>query len=277
MTDGGRAEMAARTRASLMCYLVLTFALSSVFYAWSFNGAPLDRVVPGLMWMPAVAAIVTQMCFYRTLDGLGWLPGPWQYLGLAVLMPIGYCLAVYLPVWVFGLGGFDGTYLWKALPVLPLAMVQGLVFALGEEIGWRGFLVPTLYRAGGFEWAGIGMGLIWALWHVPLIVVGGYDAGTPAWYGIPCFVTWVAAMSVVLAWLRLRSGSLWPAVLFHAVHNLAIQGIFDGSTIDTGLTKWITTEFGAGMVVVGIVLGAYFWRRRPRHVDGVSEAVRLRR
>lgn len=66
----------------------------------------------------------------------------------------------------------------------------------------------------------------------------------------------------MLAWLRLRSGSLWPAALFHATHNLVIQGIFDGSTIDTGPTKWITTEFGIGMAVVAVIVGIYFWRRR---------------
>ena len=109
---------------------------------------------------------------------------------------------------------------------------------------------------------GIGTGLIWALWHLPLIVVGGYDAGTPVWYATACFLISVAAMSVMLAWLRLRSNSLWTAVVFHGVHNVAIQGIFDGSTIDTGATKWITTEFGFGLAGVSVLIAIYFWSRR---------------
>lgn len=69
-------------------------------------------------------------------------------------------------------------------------------------------------------------------------------------------------MSVMLAWLRLRSNSLWTAVLFHGVHNVAVQGIFDGSTIDTGATRWITTEFGFGLAGVSVLIAIYFWSRR---------------
>jgi membrane protease YdiL (CAAX protease family) len=95
---------------------------------------------------------------------------------------------------------------------------------------------------------------------VPLIVGSGYNAGTPAWFAIPCFMISVTGMSLILAWLRLRSGSFWPAAVFHAVHNIVIQGIFDGATMDTGPTHWITTEFGIGMVICTALLGAYFWR-----------------
>ena len=59
-----------------------------------------------------------------------------------------------------------------------------------------------------------------------------------------------------------NSGSFWPAVVFHAAHNVVIQGIFDGATIDTGPTLWITTEFGAGLTIVTALIGASFWRRR---------------
>ena len=251
-----------RARSSLICFLILTFALSSIFYVQSFSGAPLGEVAPRLMWMPGVAAIVTQLTFYRTIKGLGWQLGSWRYLAISILIPILYCVVIYVPVWLTGVGQFDSNYLGRVLPFLPITMVQSLVTSLGEEIGWRGFLAPALYRTGGFLWAGVGTGLIWALWHVPLIVVGGYDAGTPVWYATACFLISVPSISVMLAWLRLRSNSLWPAALFHAVHNVAIQGIFDGSTIDTGATRWITTEFGIGLVIVSVLIAVYFWSRR---------------
>jgi membrane protease YdiL (CAAX protease family) len=251
-----------RAHNSVIFFLVLTFVLSSIFYARSFSGAPLGQVAPLLMWMPGVAAIVTQLTFHRTIKGLGWRPGSFRYLAMAILIPIFYCLAIYVPVWLAGLGLFNGSRLGKMLPFLPIAMVQSLVTALGEEIGWRGFLAPAFYRTRGFLWAGIGTGLIWALWHVPLIVVGGYGAGTPVWYATACFLISVPGMSVVLAWLRLRSNSLWTAVLYHAVHNVAIQDVFDGSTIDTGATRWITTEFGFGLASVSVLFSIYFWSRR---------------
>jgi type IV secretory pathway TrbD component len=65
-----------------------------------------------------------------------------------------------------------------------------------------------------------------------------------------------------MAWLRLRSGSVWTAALYHGVHNLAIQSIFEASTIDTGVTKWITTEFGVGLTIASVGVAVYFWRRR---------------
>jgi membrane protease YdiL (CAAX protease family) len=254
--------MDTKTRNSLIFFLVLTFALSSIFYAWLLSGAPLKQVAPPLMWMPGLAAVITQLIFYRTLAGMGWRLGPWRYLWLAVLLPVGYCLLIYVPVWVTGLGRFNGGYVGQVLPFVPLLAFSGLLTALGEEIGWRGFLAPTFYRALGFGWAGIATGIIWGLWHVPLLVVGGYHAGTPVWYGTACFMVSVTGIAVMLAWLRLRSGSLWTATLYHASHNLVIQVIFDGSTIDTGATKWITTEFGIGLTILSAIMGMYFWRRR---------------
>jgi uncharacterized protein len=251
-----------KTRNSLIVFLTLTFGISSIFYGWSVSGAPLNRVVPLLMWTPGLCALFTQLAFRRTIAGLGWRPGPLRYLGGAALLPVVYCLVVYVPVWLTGAGHFDGSFLARAFRLLPFALAENLVFALGEETGWRGFLAPTFYRARGFGWAGIVTEIIWGFWHVPLIVAGGYEAGTPLWYGVACFMISVTAMSVSVAWLRLRSGSLWTATIYHAVHNLAIQGIFDGSTIDTGLTKWITTEFGIGLVIASVAMGAYFWRRR---------------
>jgi uncharacterized protein len=66
-------------------------------------------------------------------------------------------------------------------------------------------------------------------------------------------------VSFVYSWLRLKSGSLYPAVLLHATHNLFIQGLFDPLTIDTGTTKYIIGEFGAGLAVTGMITGVIFW------------------
>ena len=243
-------------------FLTLTFAISSIFYGRSFYGASLSSVVPFLMWTPVVCAIVRQLVFHRTIADLGWRSGPLRYLALSILLPLIYCLAIYVPVWILGAGQFDGSFLARALPLLPLALVKNVFFGLGEEIGWRGFLVPALYRVRGFEWTGIASGLIWGIWHLPLIMFGGYSAGTPAWYAVTCFMISVTAMSVTIAWLRLRSGSLWTAALYHGAHNLTIQGIFDRSTIDTGWTKWITTEFGIGLTFATVAMSLYFWGRR---------------
>ena len=254
--------MEPQDRDRVLCFLALTFGISAIFWRQSFLGAPLNSVVPFLMWTPGLCAIVMQLAFRRPLADLGWRFGRPRYLALAILLPLLYCTVIYVPVWMLGAGRFNGSFLARAFPLLPLALVQNVFFALGEEIGWRGFLVPALYRLRGFGWAGLMSGLIWGLWHVPLILFGGYDAGTPAWYAVTCFIISVTAMAVTVAWLRLRSGSLWTAALYHGAHNLTIQGIFDKSTIDIGPTKWITTEFGIGLTFATVAMGVYFWHRR---------------
>lgn len=88
---------------------------------------------------------------------------------------------------------------------------------------------------------------------------GGYNAGTTTlWYATLCFSIGVVGEGVLFAWIRLRSGSLWPAVALHAAHNLLIQAVFDPMTKDTTVTRWITGEFGVYIAIVGVVLVVVF-------------------
>jgi hypothetical protein len=79
---------------------------------------------------------------------------------------------------------------------------------------------------------------------------------------VPCFALMVVAIAVPMAWLRLRTGSVWPAALWHASHNLFVQGFFDRVTVDTGPTRWLTTEFGAALAVTIGLVAWMFWRAR---------------
>jgi membrane protease YdiL (CAAX protease family) len=136
------------------------------------------------------------------------------------------------------------------------------VSALGEEIGWRGLLVPELAKVTSFTNTALISGAIWALWHFPVIFLAGYNGGTPGWYSAICFTAMVMGLSTMFAWMRLKSGSVWTAMLLHASHNLFIQGVFDPLTRDTTVTKYIRGEFGAAMAVTGLITGYFFWRKR---------------
>jgi membrane protease YdiL (CAAX protease family) len=103
---------------------------------------------------------------------------------------------------------------------------------------------------------------MWAVYHFPVLLFADYNAGTPAWYGLTCFTLMVVADSFILAWLTLRSGSLWPAAIFHGSHNLFIQSIFTPLTRDTGPTKYIIDEFGIGLVVTITIAAIVVCRRR---------------
>jgi membrane protease YdiL (CAAX protease family) len=168
-----------------------------------------------------------------------------------------------------GLGGVDLSRFKFSIPtylVIPACLVlgalQSMLSATGEELGWRGFLVPTLARSMSFTRVSLISGAIWAVWHMPLIIFADYNGGTPAWYSVMCFFVMVVSMGFVFAWIRLRSGSVWPAAILHGAHNLFVQAFFDRVTVDTGPTKWLTSEFGAALAITIGVTAWIFWRAR---------------
>jgi membrane protease YdiL (CAAX protease family) len=222
------------------------------------------------MWCPGVAAILTRLITQRNVRGQGWKPRTLKLLGLAYILPVLYALPVYLLAWGIGLGGFDPSKwaaqgsLSPAAGLLILASVGVLVSflsATGEEIGWRGLLVPELAKLTSFRNTVLISAAIWAAWHMPLIIGANYHGeGTPIAYSIACFIAMVVALSTIMAWITLKSGSLWPAALLHATHNLFVQAVFDTSTVNRGSTGWLTGEFGIGLVVTIAIAAALLLR-----------------
>lgn len=255
------------TRAALATFLALTFASSAVLW-WliiSGSGGQGRPLVLYLMWCPGVSAIITRLIFQRNLRGQGWMPGEARWLAVGYLLPVAYAIVAYAAVWLSGLGGVDlALFQTPIATFVLLGSLQSVRSATGEEIGWRGFLVPALAQRFSFTGTALISGAIWSVWHYPLIVLGNYNAGTATWYAVLCFTVMVVALSFPLAWLRLRSGSVWPAALVHASHNLFIQAFLDRVTVDTGATLWLTTEFGAALAISVSVTAWIFWRQRGR-------------
>jgi membrane protease YdiL (CAAX protease family) len=101
---------------------------------------------------------------------------------------------------------------------LSFGLLFNMIFTFGEEFGWRGYLLPRLAPLGG-GWAALITGVIWGLWHAPLIVLYGYNFPGHPWLGILGMIAFTTALSFVFAWLRFRSGSVWPSTLAHAAVN----------------------------------------------------------
>lgn len=268
-------------RAGLPTFLGLTFGLSAVFWWLIISAGSLGvhggLYVLALMWCPGVSAIITRLIFQRNVRGEGWHPGAVRWLALAYVLPLGYATAAYGFVWLTGLGGVDlARFRIPVVTFLVVGSLQSLLSATGEELGWRGFLVPALARTMSFRNTALVSGAIWAAWHVPLIIGADYNGGTPAWYSVLCFAVMVVAMGFPFAWLRLRSGSVWPAAVLHATHNLFVQAFFDRVTVDTGPTRWLTGEFGAALALAIVVTAWLFWRARgalPAPNDSASRLV----
>lgn len=272
-----------RTTRDIWTFLTLLFVFSGAFYALVFlrPGAPNRWGTYALpfMWCPGLAALITKLARDRTLRGLGWEWGKTHYLLIAYGLAITICLLPYLVVW-FAFEAFNGSQLVEAfakegLPsalrgqaamlavVLVLLPLTGLISAAGEEIGWRGFLVPRMHALVGFTGTSLLVGLIWTAWHYPIniAVLPIYRPKVPLWYSNACFTLVVIGLSFMHTWLRLRSNSLWPSVLFHAAGN-AFQSVLQAATLETSVTSYLTTEYGASFAAVGGLLAFIFWRKR---------------
>jgi uncharacterized protein len=278
-------ESKARIWKKIGCFYGLTMIFSGVFDAFVIHAGKMDTggliYVTGSMWSPALAAFATKRMFGESVRELPWKWGSARNAWLGYLIPIAYALPVYLIVWITGLGALNLSILpktaqdfgWSNFPAgltlalfvlltATLGMVAKTSRALGEEIGWRGFLVPELSKVVSFPMIGLISGLMWAVYHFPVLIFADYNAGTSAWYGLTCFTVMVVADSFILAWLTLRSRSLWPAAILHGSHNLFIQSIFTPLTRDTGLTKYIIDEFGIGLVITITIGAIVVWRKR---------------
>jgi membrane protease YdiL (CAAX protease family) len=271
-------------RRAIPVYLLVTWTVSSLFYFLIIKSAGTNAAngayTSGLMWCPAVGALLTCTFLSRSIASMGWRWGQTRYQVISYLIPVGYSTFTYSVAWLtgiaalkiesaeaysrfFGLGALPrplgiGLYF---LVVATIGVIQNCATTLGEEIGWRGFLVPELAKRFSFTATAVLSGVIWALWHVPIIVFAGYNVGT-GWYGLAVVSANMIGLCFVLTWLRLKSGSLWTGVILHASSNHIIQQFFDPMTAYTGRTKYILGEFGIGFTLVVAVLAVYFWMRR---------------
>ncbi|MGV8858706.1 CPBP family intramembrane glutamic endopeptidase [Rhodoglobus sp.] len=210
-----------------------------------------------------------------------------------IALPIGALLGVY-PADFVNFSGFEqalteqaqaaGTSV-SALPIsvlvaiqlliLPTAAFINLIPALGEELGWRGWLLPKLMPLGAVP-AIVISGVIWGLWHAPLILLGYNYPDAPRWLGLTMMIGMCSIFGAIFGWLRLRSDSVWPAALAHAVFNGAGGTILifsmAGEHIDTtqatvlGWSGWIIP---LALAVVLIASGQF---RRHRTAQTAVEA-----
>ena len=111
-----------------------------------------------------------------------------------------------------------GAQIAQGMVISPL--LNGL-FTFGEEFGWRGYLQPKLLPLGERK-AILLLGVIWGVWHWPLILMGhNYGLAYPGapWLGPLAMVWFTLILSIFLGWVTLKSGSVWPAVIGHAAVN----------------------------------------------------------
>lgn len=270
-------------RRQLALYLALTFAISLAIQARIFAlGGPIEDYtleVLALMWAPGLASLICRLVFREGVRDvsfrIGRAGGAWPWL-VAWLAPLVVCAIAYPLAWLSGLDAFgpdSGVGLATLAPPARFAAILGLtltigvplsaISALGEEIGWRGYMLTRLIDA-KVPYPIVLSGLIWGVWHLPLILSGQYAAGPNPLLSAPLFLVGIVAGGIVIAYVRLETGSMWAATLFHASWNATIQGVFDRFTQGGGASRtesiWIG-ESGILVVIVHVVVAALLLRR----------------
>ncbi|UJP08702.1 CPBP family intramembrane metalloprotease [Microbacterium sp. KUDC0406] len=291
---------------AIVAYVVLACALAWLValplwlgdgLATPFAGA----LLPVMMYAPAAAVLIVMLAMRPVPRGqrLRFL-GMWplrpakRVVWLSVIALFGTVAVVVLAMLIAlafgwlradfaGLSGYTET-LQAAVPpgtalppawILVAAQLVAIPFAaatinalaaFGEELGWRGFLVPALRRYGTWT-ALLVSGAIWGLWHAPVILLG-YNFGRTDITGVLLMTGGCMAWGVLFGWTRLRTGSMWPAVFAHGALNAA-AGLpmlfraagapFDpGFAIALGVSGWIA----CAIVIVVLLLTGQF-RKQP--------------
>jgi uncharacterized protein len=218
-------------------FSALAYGLSWAWWAlivWPYLGQiTLNRALPNVveggsirvplgMFGPLLAAMIMRLFVSR--DGVKATLGlnrPWRYYVVAVGGPAVFIAAIVLVDDVSGLGRFAPSRpLALAVPtVVFIGGAMGLPLTLGEEYGWRGYLLPRLLPLGEIK-ATLIVGLIWTVWHLPILLIGLNYPEQSLIKVLPVFGITVLLMAFPFTWLYVESrASVIAVALMHSVLN----------------------------------------------------------
>jgi membrane protease YdiL (CAAX protease family) len=246
-------------------FLGFTFAIAwitglVIYLTGGLTGSP--QIAPGIslalvlmatvyMWAPALGNILTRIITHEGWKELWLRPNfkkGWRYWLIGWFFPVLMTLPGAALFFLLFPQYFDARlpYLRQLIASSPsmssmspwtlliLQLVQGVLIAplinsiatFGEEFGWRAYLLPKLMSLGGRK-AMLLIGLIWGIWHWPVILMGyeyGFNYPGYPWAGALLFFWVTFGSGIFLGWLTLRGKSIWPAVIGHAAIN-GIAGV----------------------------------------------------
>lgn len=225
---------------------------------------PLTTSLLMLLWIApeSGAARIPSLLGLTNFGLVGWplaLGAPYgiHLLGIVALAVSG------LAVFVIPNGGFGADFVLN----LVAELIVGTLFALGEEVGWRGYLLPRVSNGRSAVNAMLLVGFLHGLWHLPLIV------GTPFYHPdanlfvvIPLFMVTLTLAGIFYGFLRVWTGSVWPVAIAHGAANGAWNIFEQSNTTKTPLVLEILGGESGVIVIVG--LGVISWwltavMRRP--------------
>ena len=246
-------------------YFLLAFGLAwlcqvyaSLLLIRDGNAALYRLLLTVSMFCPLLAVLLVQKVFQRQPTGIGWkVQGKRRYWLAAWFGPAVFTVlaaVLYFAVFPHRLdlsgswlataygGEMDAQTLRRELGVsnlsymletglfaVTLAPVINMFAALGEEAGWRGYMMPHLKEQLGLLNGRLLGGVIWGVWHWPIMLLTGYEYGTN-YLGAPVLglVVWCVvcfALNTLLDWLYEKTGCIWVSAIAHGAFN-AVAALF---------------------------------------------------
>ena|SRR5215213_1988926 len=259
-------KLADTTKAAIFTVLVLCLAVGAALSINMFDLAS-NFVVWASVWSctPVVATLIMLLVVTRE----GYTKEGWKSLGLHRLglnvwwIAFGVTLLITVAaaaiVWATPLASFvmpEGGILNVLINFAVSFLILVLTFSLAEEIGMRGYLLPKLLPLGRRR-ALLVSGLVFATWHMPLLFLTPLLPVGNKLISLPLFYGSVVAASFIYGYLRIYTGSLWPAAIAHAVHNSAwaALGAFTVTSYTVVVNKYLVGDYGL-LILVGAVIAA---------------------
>ena len=271
------------TKAVVFTVLVLCLAVGAASLISFLNITSNPVLFSVWSCTPTVATLI--MLLVVTRDGYtreGWkslglhrlgLNVWWIAFGLTFLITV----AASAIVWATPLASFAIPEGGLIDPILSFFLFFGMTvlwFGLAEEVGMRGYLQPHLMSLGRTRALTL-VGLVFATWHLPLIFIAARQVEFPTGNLLlffPLFYGTFIAASFFFGYMRIYTGSIWPASIAHAVHNAA-WNVLGALTLITAapvlVNVYLVGDFGL-LIFIGSALGAIWFGRRYK--SGMDEA-----
>lgn len=204
------------------------------------------------MFGPAMAALIMRRLHREPLRGSLGVRRPWQHYVIAVTAPALFVASVVVVDTTAGLARFE----WPRSPVVTFATVLfvggvlTLPLTIGEEYGWRGYLLPRLLPLGHVR-ATFVLAAIWGVWHLPMLLIGLNYPGQPLWAVLPVFIGTVALTAFPFTWLYVASGG---GVLVVAVMHAVLNALSDTFTSSRYIPDGNPLVVGGGGLVAAVIL-----------------------
>ena len=224
--DGNATAYQALLAVSMFCPLAATLLVKKVFLhqptgiGWKVQGR--RRYWLAAWFGPAVFTVLAAVLYFAVFPSRLDLSGSWLVTAYGGEMDAATLRSQ--------LGVSSASYMLETgLFAITLAPVINMFFALGEEAGWRGYMMPRLKERFGLLNGRMLGGVIWGVWHWPIMLLTGYEYGTH-YLGAPVlglFVWCVVcfALNTLLDWLYEKTGCIWVPSIAHGAFN-AVASLF---------------------------------------------------